>query len=194
MQVLAAQLPPGLATEIQTGYRRPVSKNFSIRRVIIGVIVGLAAIVASLPFLGDRIRRNAQELASLRDLAVVVLRARKETERIENSGEVLDSSLASRFRALREAAGEARDCLSELDRAYQWYELLLFSPPTDCKSMLSITTSELHSLRDKPEHAAKPENPSIDGNARFTLPDGKLIEVVEISDEQARQMGLNVGP
>jgi len=41
---------------------------------------------------------------------------------------------------------------------------------------------------------AGPEAPAIEGTRQtFTLPDGKSVEVIEISEDQARQMGLDPG-
>lgn len=48
--------------------------------------------------------------------------------------------------------------------------------------------------RYRSEQAAETEAPQLEGRkTKFTLPDGKSVEVVEISEEQARQMGLDPG-
>ncbi|MFZ6185778.1 hypothetical protein [Nannocystis pusilla] len=44
----------------------------------------------------------------------------------------------------------------------------------------------------KAEQAAEKAAPEIEGRKHtFTLPDGKSVEVVEISEDQARQMGFD---
>lgn len=139
--------------------------RFSIRRVIIGVSVGIVLIVAALPILAERFLRGAQELVTVREMSTALLQAREEIERIEESGGVLGGSAASNARAIREAASEARDCLSEVERAYQWYELFIFSLPTDCKSMLSIVQSEFPSGEIQIPAAAAPQVTSRDSSS-----------------------------
>lgn len=52
--------------------------------------------------------------------------------------------------------------------------------------------------RYRAEQAEQTAAPELEGRRQtFTLPDGKSVEVLEISEEQARQMGLDtnkVGP
>lgn len=48
--------------------------------------------------------------------------------------------------------------------------------------------------RYRSEQAVESAAPELEGRkTKFTLPDGKSVEVVEISEEQARQMGLDRG-
>lgn len=49
-------------------------------------------------------------------------------------------------------------------------------------------------LRYRTEQAVAKEAPELEGRkTKFTLPDGKSVEVVEISEDQARQMGIDPG-
>ncbi len=159
--------------------------GFSILRVLGATFLGLALIVLALPYMAARNERARLKIENTRQAARLVLDASSELSEIESIGKSLPpfggefaisiANIASngKLRVLREAAGEARDCMSEIGREYHWYELVFFSLPVDCRSMYDII-AEASEAGQSPTSTSTP------------TPTSMLTSTVEVSGDSVR--------
>lgn len=117
-----------------------------LAQVIFGTVLSLGVGTLAVPVVKFRNDQARREISDARDAATLVLAKQKEMEEIERLGTTWGSEIDAKsaakaaivFSQVRDAAREARDCLTEVGRGFEWYELLIFSLPTDCRSMYNI--------------------------------------------------------